>query len=126
MHKNNNKQRCTVTSVALPCTSVLRLKVKSCQKNAVVLTEVVEVVVAEILAVEEFGVLKGGVANVDVAVFDKTGKGSFVNLAPVVVRWHWSYGGLCAVSTGWPVAGCSLWLKQFFCLWLLAATVKVA
>ena len=41
---------------------------------------------AEILAVDEFGILEGGVADVDVAIFDKTGKGSFVNLSPVLVR----------------------------------------
>jgi hypothetical protein len=59
--------------------------VKSHRKNAVVPAEVAEVVVAEIVAVDGCGVLEGGVTDVDVAVFDKTGKGSFVHLAPVLV-----------------------------------------
>ena len=39
----------------------------------------------EIVAVDGCGVLEGGVADVDVAVFDKTGKCSFVYLGPVLV-----------------------------------------
>jgi hypothetical protein len=69
----------------LSCTSVLRLEVKSRRKNAVVPAEVAEVVVTEIVAVDGCGVLEGGVADVDVTFFDKTGKGSFVHLAPVLV-----------------------------------------
>ena len=44
-----------------------------------------EVVVPEIVTVDGCGVLEGDVADVDVAVFDKTGKGNFVHLAPVLV-----------------------------------------
>ncbi len=40
---------------------------------------------AEIVAVDGCGVLEGGVADVAVAVFNKTGKGSFVHLAPVLL-----------------------------------------
>ena len=69
----------------MSCASVLRLEVTSRRKNAVVPAEVAEVVVAEIVAVDGCGVLEGGVADVDVAVFDKTGKGNFVHLAPVLV-----------------------------------------
>ena len=73
---------------------------------------------AEIVAVDGCGVLEGGVADVDVAVFDKTGKCSFVHLGPVLV-WHWS-NGHCGLIGQCSVAGCS----EF--LWLLATTVKVA
>jgi hypothetical protein len=63
-------------------------------------------VVAEIVAVDGCGVLKGGVADVDVAVFDKTGKCSFVHLGPVLV-WHWSNGhcGLIGDRCPWLVVG---------------------
>jgi len=47
--------------------------------------EVAEVVVTETVTVDGCGVLEGGVADVDVTFFDKTGKGSFVHLAPVLV-----------------------------------------
>ena len=40
---------------------------------------------AEIVSVDGCGVLEGGAADVDVAFFDKTGKGSFVHLAPELV-----------------------------------------
>ena len=61
---------------------------------------------AEIVAVDGCGVLEGGVADVDVAVFDKTGKGNFVHLAPVLVWWHWS-NGHCGLIGRCTVAGCS-------------------
>ncbi len=113
---------CDFTCFALPCTSVLGLKVEWCCKVSEFTTEIPDVTMLKILQSDVLDIQVGGVADVNVTYSDEVGEVFLFRFTPVLALTFGlgGIGGGGEWGCGCVCCGCGWWL------WLWRWCAKVS